>query len=417
MDGTALAASVREGVTREVAELGHVGLATVSVGDDPASHVYIAAKHKAATEAGIDARDVRLPPRSMSSSSSRSSTTTRRSNRILVQLPLRPHERDEGDRAASPAKDVDGFHPFNAGNTLSRNPDPRAGDTIRLHGALARLQRSCEQEEAVGDREERDHQPADGDAADARQRHGDGVPFTGRPTSASPPVAPTSSVAAVGRPGIVTADMVKPGATCLDVGLTRTDEGIRGDIDPSVGGVAGFLTPMPGGTEPMTIAMLLQSALKAARRGLLAFPVLDGTVLAAYLSRMALLLGCTCFRRTFVVRDWHRQVVFKREGLQVHRARRRRGRIRPLLGNPYGRLQSLTEGRKGGVRGRPGARGCGGERHGSLGFPDSSFVRRAPEGAGRLDKIGVGMAIDRETVVHVARGSRVSTCARTKSIT
>ena len=66
-------------------------------------------------------------------------------------------------------------------------------------------------------------------------------------------------VAAVGRPGIVTADMVKPGAACLDVGLTRTDEGIRGDIDASVEEVAGFLTPMPGGTGPMTIAMLLQS--------------------------------------------------------------------------------------------------------------------------------------------------------------
>ena len=81
-------------------------------------------------------------------------------------------------------------------------------------------------------------------------------------------------VAAVGRPGIVTPDMVKPGAAVLDVGLTRTDEGIRGDVDPAVADVAGFLTPMPGGTGPMTIAMLLRSAVKAARyrRGLLAYP-------------------------------------------------------------------------------------------------------------------------------------------------
>jgi methylenetetrahydrofolate dehydrogenase (NADP+) / methenyltetrahydrofolate cyclohydrolase len=81
-------------------------------------------------------------------------------------------------------------------------------------------------------------------------------------------------VAAVGIPGIVTPEMVKPGAACLDVGLTRTDEGIRGDIDPAVEEVAGHLTPMPGGTGPMTIAMLLQSTLKAARyrRGMLAFP-------------------------------------------------------------------------------------------------------------------------------------------------
>jgi methylenetetrahydrofolate dehydrogenase (NADP+)/methenyltetrahydrofolate cyclohydrolase len=83
-------------------------------------------------------------------------------------------------------------------------------------------------------------------------------------------------VAAVGVPGIVTAEMVKPGAAVLDVGLTRTEEGIRGDVDPDVGDVAGFLTPMPGGTGPMTIAMLLRSAVKAARfrRGVLAYPTL-----------------------------------------------------------------------------------------------------------------------------------------------
>jgi methylenetetrahydrofolate dehydrogenase (NADP+)/methenyltetrahydrofolate cyclohydrolase len=81
-------------------------------------------------------------------------------------------------------------------------------------------------------------------------------------------------VAAVGRPGIVTPEMVKPGAAVLDVGLTRTDEGIRGDVDPAVADVAGYLTPMPGGTGPMTIAMLLRSAVKAARyrQGLLAYP-------------------------------------------------------------------------------------------------------------------------------------------------
>jgi methylenetetrahydrofolate dehydrogenase (NADP+)/methenyltetrahydrofolate cyclohydrolase len=83
-------------------------------------------------------------------------------------------------------------------------------------------------------------------------------------------------VAAVGVPGIVTAEMVKPGAAVLDVGLTRTDEGIRGDVAAEVADVAGHLTPMPGGTGPMTIALLLRSAVKAARfrRGLLAYPSL-----------------------------------------------------------------------------------------------------------------------------------------------
>jgi methylenetetrahydrofolate dehydrogenase (NADP+)/methenyltetrahydrofolate cyclohydrolase len=83
-------------------------------------------------------------------------------------------------------------------------------------------------------------------------------------------------VAAVGVPGIVGPDMVKPGAAVLDVGLTRTEQGIRGDVDPAVADVAGYLTPMPGGTGPMTIALLLRSAVKAARfrRGILAYPSL-----------------------------------------------------------------------------------------------------------------------------------------------
>jgi methylenetetrahydrofolate dehydrogenase (NADP+)/methenyltetrahydrofolate cyclohydrolase len=81
-------------------------------------------------------------------------------------------------------------------------------------------------------------------------------------------------VAAVGRPGLVTPDWVKPGAAVIDVGQIVTDEGLRGDVDPAVGEVAGWYTPVPGGVGPMTIAMLLKSALKAARyrRGLLAFP-------------------------------------------------------------------------------------------------------------------------------------------------
>jgi methylenetetrahydrofolate dehydrogenase (NADP+)/methenyltetrahydrofolate cyclohydrolase len=84
-------------------------------------------------------------------------------------------------------------------------------------------------------------------------------------------------VAAVGVPGIVTTDMVKPGAAVVDVGLTRGEDGtIRGDVDPAVAEVAALLTPMPGGTGPMTIALLLESAVKAARyrRGLLAYPTL-----------------------------------------------------------------------------------------------------------------------------------------------
>jgi methylenetetrahydrofolate dehydrogenase (NADP+)/methenyltetrahydrofolate cyclohydrolase len=277
MDGTVLAARVREDVAREVAELGHVGLATVLVGDDPASHVYIGAKHKAATEAGIDARDVRLP---VDTTEEHVLELVDQLNRdaevdgILVQLPLPSHMNETRvTYAVSPAKDVDGFHPFNAGNLYLGTPI----HVPATPSGCMELLRAY------------DIDPAGKEAVVIGRSEIVGRPMAMLLMHANATVTVCHSrtadlashvrradivVAAVGRPGIVTADMVKPGAACLDVGLTRTEEGIRGDIDASVGEVAGFLTPMPGGTGPMTIAMLLQSTLKAARyrRGLLDFP-------------------------------------------------------------------------------------------------------------------------------------------------
>jgi len=277
MDGTSLAARVRVDVAREVAELGHVGLATVLVGDDPASHVYIGAKHKAATEAGIDARDVRLP---VDTSEEHVLELVDQLNcdpqvdGILVQLPLPSHINEtKVTYAVSPAKDVDGFHPFNAGNLYLGTPI----HVPATPSGCMELLRAY------------DIDPAGLEAVVIGRSEIVGRPMAMLLMHANATVTVCHSrtadlashvrradivVAAVGRPGIVTADMVKPGAACLDVGLTRTDEGIRGDIDASVAEVAGFLTPMPGGTGPMTIAMLLQSTLKAARyrRGLLDFP-------------------------------------------------------------------------------------------------------------------------------------------------
>ncbi len=277
MDGKELAATVRERVALEVAELGHVGLATVLVGDDEASHVYIAAKHKAATAAGIDARDVRLPH---DTSEEEVLTLVDRLNHddevdgILVQLPL-PSQMNETKvtYAVSPAKDVDGFHPLNAGNlylgTPIHVPATPSGcmELLRAYGVDP-----AGKEAVVIGRSEIVGRPmamllmhANATVTVCHSRTADLAAHVRRADIV---------VAAVGRPGIVTPDMVKPGAACLDVGLTRTDEGIRGDIDSAVEEVAGFLTPMPGGTGPMTIAMLLQSTVTAARyrQGLLAFP-------------------------------------------------------------------------------------------------------------------------------------------------
>jgi methylenetetrahydrofolate dehydrogenase (NADP+)/methenyltetrahydrofolate cyclohydrolase len=277
MDGKELAARVRVDVAREVEEIGHVGLATVLVGDDEASHVYIGAKHKAATEAGIDARDVRLPA---DTSEEDVLALIARLNAddevdgILVQLPLPSHMNEtKVTYAVSPAKDVDGFHPLNAGNLYLGTPihvPATPSGCMELLRAYD-IHPSGKEAVVIG-RSEIVGRPmamllmhANATVTVCHSRTADLASHVRRADIV---------VAAVGRPGIVTADMVKPGAACLDVGLTRTDEGIRGDIDPSVAEVAGFLTPMPGGTGPMTIAMLLQSTLKAARyrRGLLAFP-------------------------------------------------------------------------------------------------------------------------------------------------
>jgi methylenetetrahydrofolate dehydrogenase (NADP+) / methenyltetrahydrofolate cyclohydrolase len=279
MDGKALAARIRNEVAAEVAELGHVGLATVLVGDDPASDVYITHKHRAATEAGIDARDIRLRADILEEDVLAVVGDLNADDEIdgvLVQVPLPAHiDETRVTYAVAPVKDVDGFHPVNAGNlylgTPLHVPATPAG-CMKLLSAY-------------------DVDPTGREAVVIGRSEIVGRPVAMLLLQASATVTICHSrtadlaaqvrradivVAAVGVPGIVTPEMVKPGATVLDVGLTRTDEGIRGDVDPAVADVAGLLTPMPGGVGPMTIAMLLRSAVKAARyrRRILAYPML-----------------------------------------------------------------------------------------------------------------------------------------------
>jgi methylenetetrahydrofolate dehydrogenase (NADP+)/methenyltetrahydrofolate cyclohydrolase len=277
MDGKALAARVRADVARDVEELGHVGLATVLVGDDPASHVYIGAKHKAATEAGIEARDVRLPVDTAEADVLRlvaELNSDEQVDGILVQLPL-PAQVDETrvTYAVAPLKDVDGFHPVNAGNLYLGTPIHVPATPSGCMELLAAYGvEPLGKEAVVIGRSEIVGRPM---AMLLMHAHATVTVCHSRTVDLAAHVRRADIVvAAVGRPGIVTPEMVKPGAAVLDVGLTRTDEGIRGDVDPAVGEVAGLLTPMPGGTGPMTIAMLLRSAIRAARfrRGLLAYP-------------------------------------------------------------------------------------------------------------------------------------------------
>jgi methylenetetrahydrofolate dehydrogenase (NADP+)/methenyltetrahydrofolate cyclohydrolase len=256
-----------------------VGLATVLVGDDPASHVYISLKHKAAVEAGIDARDVRLPQEASEDDVLAVVDELNGDDGvdgILVQLPLPAQiEETRVTYAVAPQKDVDGIHPVNAGNlylgTPLHVPATPAGcmELLAAHGVDP-----AGKEAIVLGRSEIVGRPV---AMLLLQAHATVTMCHSRTQDLASHVRRGDIVvAAVGVPGIVTPEMVKPGAAVLDVGLTRTPDGIRGDVDPAVADVAGHLTPMPGGTGPMTIAMLLRSAVKAARfrRGILAYPTL-----------------------------------------------------------------------------------------------------------------------------------------------
>jgi methylenetetrahydrofolate dehydrogenase (NADP+)/methenyltetrahydrofolate cyclohydrolase len=268
MDGAALARKVRARVADEVSGFGRVGLVTVLVGEDPASQVYIGLKHKAATEAGFAPTDHRLPE---STSQDELLRLVRELNAddqvdgVLVQLPL-PDHIDEGAilRAIEPVKDVDGVHPMNAG-FLALGAPTIVPATPR--GCLALLDEYGVELEGtptvVIGRSNIVGKPV---AQLLVQRNATVTICHSRTRDLPARVREADVVvAAVGRPRLVQADWVKPGAAVVDVGVNRTDDGLVGDVDSSAAEVAGLLSPVPGGVGPMTIAMLLENTLQAAR--------------------------------------------------------------------------------------------------------------------------------------------------------
>ncbi len=277
MDGKALAERIRAEVAAEVAELGHVGLATVLVGDDPASDVYIRAKHKASLEAGIDARDLRLPATISQEDLLAQVAELNADNAvdgILVQLPL-PDGLDEGPviRAVDPVKDVDGFHPLNAGQLYLGNPAHVPGTPLGVMALLDEYGIELAGANAVVlGRSQIVGKPV---AMLLQQRNATVTMCHSRTRDLAAEIARADVlVAAVGIPHLVRPEWVKRGATVIDVGMNRTPDGLQGDVDPAAAERASHLTPVPGGVGPMTVALLLRNAVKAARyrRGELAFP-------------------------------------------------------------------------------------------------------------------------------------------------
>jgi methylenetetrahydrofolate dehydrogenase (NADP+) / methenyltetrahydrofolate cyclohydrolase len=268
MDGKGLAERLRAEIAEEVAQLGDVGLATILVGDDPASDVYIRRKHDAAQEVGIRSLDHRLPAETTQEELERLVRELNADDSvdgILVQSPLPGHlDEEEAVRQLDPAKDVDGFHPENAARLY-------LGDPRFVPATPVGVMRLLEEYEV----------PLEGARAVVVGRS----LIVGKPMSllllganATVTIAHSRTrdlggvtreadvlVVAVGRVEVVTADMVRPGAAVVDVGMNRTDEGLRGDVNPAAAEVAGLITPVPGGVGPMTIASLLRNTLTAAR--------------------------------------------------------------------------------------------------------------------------------------------------------
>jgi methylenetetrahydrofolate dehydrogenase (NADP+)/methenyltetrahydrofolate cyclohydrolase len=277
MDGAALAARIRTEVAAEVAELGRLGLATVLVGEDPASHIYIDKKHEAAREAGIDPHDHQLPAETTEDALLELVGALNADDSvdgILVQLPLPDHV-DEGRilRAVSPRKDVDGFHPASAGQLYLDEPTFVPATPLGIMALLEEYEVPLEGKRAVViGRSTIVGKPA---ALLLLRANATVTICHSRTVDLARQVSGADVVvAAVGKAGVVAREMVKPGAAVIDVGMNRTESGLRGDVDPDAANVAALMTPVPGGVGPMTIAMLLRNTVKAAnyRAGRLAFP-------------------------------------------------------------------------------------------------------------------------------------------------
>jgi len=278
LDGKALAGKIRAEIALEVCEFTRRTrvkpcLAAVLVGEDPASQVYVRSKQKACEQNGLTSCLHRLP--ADTTTDSLLALISRLNgdpgvHGILVQLPLpKGIETTRVLDAVLPLKDVDAFHPENIGRIvqgrplflpctphgiqqiLVRNQIPIAGAHVVVVGrsdivgkpiAMMLMQKSSGGDATVT-------------VCHSRSRD---LPSIAR--------AADILIVAIGRADFVTADMVKPGATVIDVGINRTDRGLVGDVDfESVSQVAGYITPVPGGVGPLTIAMLLQNTLLAAR--------------------------------------------------------------------------------------------------------------------------------------------------------
>ena len=278
IDGKAIAKQVREEVAEQTAALAAngvtPGLATVLVGDDPASHVYVRSKRKACAEVGIKAWDHDLPastPEQELLDLLDKLNADPQVHGILVQLPLPEHVDEQLvlDRV-DPAKDADGFHPYNLGRLLVGERVVAPATPAGIQELLMRSNvETTGAEVVVVGRSNIVGKPL----AALMMQKGPGanatvtICHTGTKDLEVHTKRADILVAAIGRAKAITGPMIRPGAVVIDVGINRTDDGLVGDVDYEAAvEIASAITPVPGGVGPMTIAMLLQNTVALARR-------------------------------------------------------------------------------------------------------------------------------------------------------
>ena len=279
MDGKAAAADVKAELRERVARLRESGilpgLGTVLVGDDPGSHAYVGGKHRDCAEVGIESVRVDLPAdttqHELDSEIARLNADAGVTG-YIVQLPLPGHlDANRVLTLMDPAKDADGLHPTNLGRLVLGEAAPLP---CTPRGIVALIRRYGVEINGA-------HVVVVGRGVTVGRPLG--LLLTRKSENATVTLCHTGTtdlpghlasadiiVAAAGVPHLITAELVRPGAAVLDVGITRTEAGLVGDVAPDVMDVAGFVAPMPGGVGPMTRAMLIANVVEAAERALAA---------------------------------------------------------------------------------------------------------------------------------------------------
>jgi methylenetetrahydrofolate dehydrogenase (NADP+) / methenyltetrahydrofolate cyclohydrolase len=275
LDGRSTAAAIRGELKDRISRLAAMGampgLGTILVGDDPGSRVYVAGKHRDSAEVGIASISRELPG---DASQAEVEAVVRELNAdpactgFIVQLPLPDHvDANRILELIDPAKDADGLHPVNLGRLILGVPAPLPGTPRGIVELLRRFDVTIAGADVV----------IVGRGITVGRslgllltRRSENATVTACHTGTKDLAAHTSRadivVAATGSPGLITADMVKPGAAVVDVGITRTAKGLVGDVAPAVADIAGWLSPVPGGVGPMTRAMLLTNVVEAAEK-------------------------------------------------------------------------------------------------------------------------------------------------------